>query len=252
MQLSGSSVVITGGASGLGLGVAERLVQRGARVVVVDRNAQLGAAVADRLSVEFVEADVTDEAQLVRAFERAAELGPVRMGVACAGIGIAERVISRSGTPHDLSSFQRIVGVNLVGTFNLLRLAAQAIASSEPIDGERGVIVLTASIAAFDGQIGQIAYAASKGGVVGMTLPAARDLASAQIRVVTVAPGIMDTPLLGQLPEEVRRDLGASIPFPKRLGLPADFAQLVEAVAENQYLNGEVIRLDGALRMPPR
>ncbi|ACU53665.1 short-chain dehydrogenase/reductase SDR [Acidimicrobium ferrooxidans DSM 10331] len=252
MELRGSSVVVTGGASGLGLGVAERLIGRGAHVVIVDRNAEAGAAVAARLSAEFVEADVTDEEQLARAFDRAAALGPVRMGVACAGIGIAERVLGRSGEPHQLASFQRVIGVNLIGTFNLLRLAARAIGASEPADGERGVIVLTASIAAFDGQIGQIAYAASKGGVVGMTLPAARDLASAQIRVVTIAPGIMDTPLLGQLPEEVRRDLGASIPFPKRLGQPADFAQLVEAIAENHYLNGEVIRLDGALRMPPR
>jgi len=249
---SSSVVVVTGGASGLGRGVVERFAARGARVVAVDRDAARGQALADELGVTFVPADVTDDEELGAALARARELGEVRVAVACAGIGIAERVIDRAGTPHRLDEFLRVLQVNLVGTFNLLRLAASHIAASPSRDGERGVVVMTASIAAFDGQIGQIAYAASKGGVVGMTLPAARDLASTGIRVVTVAPGIMDTPLLGQLPEEVRSALGASVPFPKRLGTPSDFADLVEAIVANGYLNGEVIRLDGALRMPPR
>lgn len=178
--------------------------------------------------------------------------GSVRVAVACAGIGIAERLVARNGEPHSFESFSRVVSVNLLGTFNLMRLAAAAIAKGAPIEGQRGVIVATASIAAYEGQIGQIAYAASKGGIVGMVLPAARDLSAAGIRVMAIAPGIMDTPLLGTLPAAVREALGQSVPFPKRLGLGEDYAKLVLAIVLNDYLNGEVIRIDGALRMPPK
>jgi NAD(P)-dependent dehydrogenase (short-subunit alcohol dehydrogenase family) len=232
--------------------VVERLSRAGVRVVAVDRDGERGRGLGELERVEFVQADVTSGEELAAAVERARSQGPLRIAVACAGIGIAKRALARDGSPHDLESFRRVIEVNLVGTFNLLRLAAAAMAANEPVDGERGVIILTASIAAYEGQIGQLAYAASKGGVVALTLPAARDLASIQVRVVTVAPGIMDTPLLGQLPEDVRASLGASVPFPKRLGTPEDFAGLVTAIIETPYLNGEVIRLDGALRMPPR
>ena len=225
-------------------------------MTIVDRDAQRAEALAKELgeATSFAVADVTDEGQVQAAVEQAAGRGPLRIAVNCAGVGWASRVIARDGTPHDLGAFQFVVNINLIGTFNGMRFAASAMAKTDPVDddGSRGVIVNTASVAAFDGQIGQIAYSASKGGIVGMTLPAARDLAPVGVRVLTIAPGTMDTPLLGQLPEEGRRALSANIPFPKRLGRADDFAALVQHLVENDYLNGETIRLDGALRMPPK
>ena len=253
MELANAVALVTGGASGLGAATARRLAAAGARLVVVDRDEAKGAAVAADIGGEFVRADVSDPGELEAAVDRAAAAGPLRVAVACAGVGWAARTVDKSGAPHDLGLFQKVIGVNLVGTFNLLRLAASRMARSEPAaGGERGVVVQTASVAAFEGQIGQIAYAASKGGVAAMTLPAARDLAPVGVRVVTVAPGLFDTPLLGLLPEEARAALGASVVFPKRLGAPDEYASLVEHVVANRYLNGEVIRLDGALRMQPK
>jgi NAD(P)-dependent dehydrogenase (short-subunit alcohol dehydrogenase family) len=224
-------------------------------VVIADLNAEKGEALAAEIGATFVEADVTDEAAVAAAVERATEAGGqggLRISVCCAGIGWAERVAHKGG-PHNLEFFSNVVKVNLIGTFNVLRLAAAAMSENEPDEGgERGVCVNTASIAAYDGQIGQIAYAASKGGIVGMTLPAARDMASRGVRVMTIAPGLFDTPLLAALPEEAREALGAGIPFPSRLGRPAEYAQLVEQIVANPMLNGETIRLDGALRMPPK
>ena len=253
MKLENAVALVTGGASGLGAATARRLAAAGARLVVVDRDEQKGAAVAADIGGEFVRADVSDPGELEAAVDRAAAAGPLRVAVACAGVGWAARTVDKSGAPHDLGLFQKVIAVNLVGTFNLLRLAASRMARTEPAaGGERGVVVQTASVAAFEGQIGQIAYAASKGGVAAMTLPAARDLAPIGVRVVTVAPGLFDTPLLGLLPEEARAALGASVVFPKRLGDPDEYASLVEHVVANPYLNGEVIRLDGALRMQPK
>ncbi len=254
MKFENSVAVVTGGASGLGFAAAQELSGRGLRVVIVDRNADGGHEAAGALgdSVVFKQADVTDPEAMADAFAFASELGTTRVAVACAGIGIAERTIDRERNPHKLDSFKRVIDVNVIGTFNLLRFGAQAIAASEPVETERGVIITTASIAAYDGQIGQLAYAASKGAIVAMTLPAARDLSAIGVRVMSIAPGIMDTPLLGLLPEEVKANLGKSVPFPKRLGLPRDFGSLVGTICENSYLNGEVIRLDGALRMPPK
>jgi NAD(P)-dependent dehydrogenase (short-subunit alcohol dehydrogenase family) len=218
-------------------------------VAIADLNEDRGAALADEIGGTFAKADVTDEAQVRAAVEAAGEL---RLAVSCAGIGWAERTVGREGAAA-LQPFETVVRVNLIGTFNVLRLAAAAMLGNEPDDGgECGVIVNTASIAAFDGQIGQVAYSASKGGIVGLTLPAARDMASRGIRVLTIAPGTFDTPLLGALPQEARDQLGAAIPFPSRLGEPSEFADLVVHVAENAMLNGETIRLDGALRMPPK
>jgi NAD(P)-dependent dehydrogenase (short-subunit alcohol dehydrogenase family) len=245
----GIGALVAGGASGLGEATARALRARGARVTIADLNAERGAALASQLGGRFVEADVTDEAQVQAAVEAAGEL---RLAVSCAGIGWAERTVKRDG-PAALAPFETVVRVNLIGTFNVLRLAAGAMAANAPDpEGERGVVVMTASIAAFDGQIGQTAYAASKGGVVGLTLPAARDLARLGIRVCTIAPGVFDTPLLAGLPEESRTALGEQIPFPPRLGRPDEYAQLALQIAENGMLNGEVLRLDGALRMPPR
>jgi NAD(P)-dependent dehydrogenase (short-subunit alcohol dehydrogenase family) len=245
----GIGALVAGGASGLGEATARALRARGARVTIADLNAERGAALASQLGGEFVEADVTDEAQMQAAVEAAGEL---RLAVSCAGIGWAERTVKRDG-PAALAPFETVVRVNLIGTFNVLRLAAASMAANEPDpEGERGVVVMTASIAAFDGQIGQTAYAASKGGVVGLTLPAARDLARLGVRVCTIAPGVFDTPLLAGLPEESRTALGEQIPFPPRLGRPEEYAQLALQIAENGMLNGEVLRLDGALRMPPR
>ena len=255
MEINGCAALVTGGASGLGEATVRLLHARGAVCTILDRNGEAGAQLAAELGgkARFVEADVTDPGQVEAAVRDAAASGPLRICVNCAGVGIASRVLARDGAPHDFDAFRWVVGVNLFGTFNVLRLAAAAIASTDPLDhGERGVIVNTASIAAYDGQIGQVAYSSSKGGIVGMTLPAARDLSPVGIRVVTIAPGIMDTPLLGQLPEEARAALSAGVPFPKRLGTPADYAALVSHICENGYLNGEVIRLDGALRMPPK
>ena len=253
MKLSGSVALVTGGASGLGAATARRLAAGGAKVVLVDRDEARGAALAGELGGAFAKADVTDPAQVEAAVAGAAALGPLRIAVSCAGVGWASRTLDRTGKPHDLDLFKTVIGVNLVGTFNVLRLAAAAMSKVEPAEhGERGVIVNTASVAAFDGQIGQIAYAASKAGVVGMTLPAARDLAPVGIRVVTIAPGIFDTPMLGTLAEDKRAALAADVVFPKRLGDPAEYGALVAAIVENGYLNGETIRLDGALRMPPK
>jgi len=254
VKISATGALVAGGASGLGEATARALAAAGAGVVIADLNAAKGEALAEELGATFVEADVTDEAAVAAAVERAAEVGEdgLRISVCCAGIGWAERVAHKGG-PHNLEFFSNVVKVNLIGTFNVLRLAAAAMSENEPDEeGERGVCVNTASIAAYDGQIGQIAYSASKGGIVGMTLPAARDMASRGVRVVTIAPGLFDTPLLAALPEEAREALGAGIPFPSRLGRPAEYAQLVEQIVANPMLNGETIRLDGALRMPPK
>ncbi|GAC1435580.1 MAG: 3-hydroxyacyl-CoA dehydrogenase [Solirubrobacteraceae bacterium] len=251
MVIEGRTALVTGGASGLGLATVRALATRGAeRVVVADRDEERGAAVAGELEcVRFVRTDVTSEADVERAVQEAAGL---TISVHCAGIGWAEKLASRRG-PHALEPFSRVIAVNLLGTFNALRLASAAMLAGEPDHaGARGVCINTASIAAYDGQIGQIAYAASKGGVVGMTLPAARDLAGAGVRVCTIAPGLFDTPLLAALPQEAREALGAGVPFPRRLGRTDEYASLVCHVVENEMLNGEVIRLDGALRMPPR
>jgi NAD(P)-dependent dehydrogenase (short-subunit alcohol dehydrogenase family) len=250
MELNGIGALVAGGASGLGEATARELAARGARVTVADLNEERGAALAAELGGAFVPADVTDEGQLEAAVEAA---GEIRLAVSCAGVGWAERTVGRDG-PAALLPFETVVRVNLIGSFNVLRLAAAAMARSNEQDaeGERGAVVLTASIAAYDGQIGQTAYAASKGGVVGLTLPAARDLARLGIRVCTIAPGLFDTPLLAGLPEETRAALGAQIPFPPRLGRPEEYARLACHIAENAMLNGEVLRLDGALRMPPR
>ncbi len=253
MIIDGSAALVAGGASGLGEATARRLAAAGASVVICDLNDDRGAALASELGADFVRADVTDPDAVQVAVSRAAELaGGLRISVCCAGIGWAEKVAGRRG-PHALEPFEAVIGVNLIGTFNVMRLAAAAMIANEPTaSGERGVCVNTASIAAFDGQIGQIAYSASKGAIVGMTLPAARDLASAGIRVCTIAPGTFDTPLLAALPQETRDALGRAIPFPPRLGKPEEFAALAAHIVENEILNGEVIRLDGALRMPPR
>src|SRR5262245_55234374 len=253
MKLSGSVALVTGGASGLGAATVRALVAGGARAVIVDRDEARGQQLAAELGQTFAKADVTDAAQVEAAVAQASSLGPLRVVVSCAGVGWASRTLDKTGKPHDLELFKTVVGVNLVGTFNVLRLGAAAIAKTDPLDhGERGVIVNTASVAAFDGQIGQIAYSASKAGVAGMTLPAARDLAPAGIRVVTIAPGLFDTPMLGALPADKRAALAADVVFPKRLGDPAEYGDLVVAIAHNAYVNGETIRLDGALRMPPK
>jgi NAD(P)-dependent dehydrogenase (short-subunit alcohol dehydrogenase family) len=253
MELNGIGALVTGGASGLGEATARELSARGARVAIVDLNEERGPRLAEELGGLFTAADVTDEERVSAAIEEAVDaFDGLRLAVSCAGIGWAERTVGKEG-PAKLAPFETVVRVNLVGTFNVLRLSAAAMAQNDPApEGERGAIVLTASIAAFDGQIGQTAYSASKGGVVGLTLPAARDLARLGIRVCTIAPGLFDTPLLAGLPEEARAALGAQIPFPSRLGRPEEYAQLACQIAENDMLNGEVMRLDGALRMPPR
>jgi NAD(P)-dependent dehydrogenase (short-subunit alcohol dehydrogenase family) len=249
MELNGIGALVAGGASGLGEATARELAARGARVTVADLNEERGAALAGEIGGAFAAADVTDEAQVQAAVESVEGL---RLAVSCAGIGAAERTVKKDG-PAALQPFETVVRVNLIGTYNVLRLAANAMAAGEPdAEGERGAVVMTASIAAFDGQIGQTAYAASKGGVVGLTLPAARDLARLGIRVCTIAPGLFDTPLLAGLPQESRDALGAQVPFPPRLGRPEEYAKLACHIAENAMLNGEVLRLDGALRMPPK
>jgi NAD(P)-dependent dehydrogenase (short-subunit alcohol dehydrogenase family) len=253
MDIEGSGALVAGGASGLGEATTRRLHDKGAIVTIADVNAEKGEALADELGIRFVSCDVREEDQVQAAVEAAAEAdGGLRISVCCAGTGWAQRTTGSKG-PHGLEPFQVILAINLVGTFNVLRLAATAMRENEPdAGGERGVCVQTASVAAFDGQIGQIAYSASKGGIVGLTLPAARDLAQYGIRVMTIAPGLFDTPLLAMLPEDAREALGKSIPFPPRLGLPAEYAQLAASIVENPMLNGETIRLDGALRMAPR
>ncbi len=253
MRIEGHGAIVAGGASGLGEATVRALHAGGAHVTIADMNAEKGEALAGELGerVAFVRCDVTDDAQVAAAVERAAA-DELRISICCAGVGWAERTVSKNG-PHQLLPFETVLRINLIGTFNVLRMAAAAMNELDPLEsGERGVCVNTASIAAYDGQIGQIAYAASKGGIVGLTLPAARDMASRGIRVVTIAPGTFDTPLLGALPQEAREELGKAIPFPRRLGDPAEFAALAVHIVENQMLNGETIRLDGALRMPPR
>jgi NAD(P)-dependent dehydrogenase (short-subunit alcohol dehydrogenase family) len=253
MQIEGSSAIVVGGASGLGEATVRMLHARGALVTIADVNAEKGAALATELGLEFASCDVREESQVQAAVEKsAAAEGGLRIAVCCAGTGWAQKVAGSRG-PHPLLPFETIIAINLIGTFNVLRYAGAAMVPNTPLaDGERGVCVNTASIAAFDGQVGQIAYSASKGGVVAMTLPAARDLAQYGIRVNTIAPGLFDTPLLSALPEEARQKLGAGIPFPQRLGSPEEYAQLAGQIVENRMLNGETIRLDGALRMPPR
>ncbi len=252
MKMQDVIALITGGASGLGAGTAARFVSEGARVVLFDRDGEKGERVVAELgeSARFGEGDVCSEDDVAVALDLAqAEFGGLNVLVNCAGIGIAARTFSSRG-PHPLEAFEGVISVNLVGTFNCIRLCAAGMASNRPnAGGERGVIINSASVAAFEGQIGQAAYAASKGGIVGMTLPVARDLARYGIRVCTIAPGIFDTPLLGSLPAAVRESLGAQVPFPQRLGLPEEYAQLAQQIVENAMLNGETIRLDGALRM---
>jgi NAD(P)-dependent dehydrogenase (short-subunit alcohol dehydrogenase family) len=254
VDVHGSVAVVTGGAGGLGLAAARRLATAGAEVVLLDLPGSPGDEAAARLGggARFAPADVTDEASVRAALDLAEERGPLRVAVNCAGVAPPSRLLDRDGRAQPLEHFATVVRVNLVGTFNVVRLAAERIVRTEPTGGERGVIVNTASVAAFDGQIGQVAYAASKGGVVGMTLPLARDLAQHLVRVVAIAPGLFDTALLASLPAEVRASLGAQVPHPSRLGDPDEFGALVEHVVANPMLNGEVIRLDGAIRMAPR
>ena len=253
MNIEGSGALVAGGASGLGEATVRRLHERGAVVTIADVNAEKGQALADELGLRFVSCDVREEDQVQAAVEAATEAdGGLRISVCCAGTGWAQRTTGSKG-PHPLEPFTTIVAINLIGTFNVLRLAATSMRENEPDDGaERGVCVQTASVAAYEGQIGQIAYSASKGGIVGMTVPAARDLSQYGIRVMTIAPGLFDTPLLALLPDDAREALGNSIPFPHRLGLPGEYAQLATSIIENPMLNGETIRLDGALRMAPR
>ena len=255
MQIDERVFIVTGGASGLGEATVRRLVQGGARVVVADMNEEGGAKLAHEFSgaVHSVRCDVTKEADAQHAVDAAHEtFGAVHGLVNCAGVGTPEKTLGKEG-PHDLERFNKVVQINLVGTFNMTRLAAQAMTQNNPDkEGERGVIINTASVAAFDGQIGQAAYSASKAGVVGMTLPIAREFARHGIRVMTIAPGLFETPMLLGLPQEVQDSLGASVPFPPRLGRPAEYAQLVESIVGNTMLNGECIRLDGAIRMQPK
>jgi NAD(P)-dependent dehydrogenase (short-subunit alcohol dehydrogenase family) len=258
VEIKDAVAVVTGGASGLGLATTKALLDEGAKVVILDLPTSKGEDVAKDLNAEFgadraafAPADVTDEEGVTRAFDLAESMGPVRIVVNCAGTGDAIRVLGKAGV-YPLDKFARIVNINLVGTFNVLRLGAERMVKTDPIGGERGVIINTASVAAFDGQIGQAAYSASKGGVVGMTLPIARDLADKQIRVMTIAPGLFDTPLLAGLPEPAKASLGAQVPHPSRLGNPGEYGALAVHIVQNPMLNGEVIRLDGAIRMAPR
>ncbi|HYY45103.1 MAG TPA: 3-hydroxyacyl-CoA dehydrogenase [Actinomycetota bacterium] len=255
MEIEGKVALVTGGASGLGAATVERLASEGASVVLVDLESSDGESVAKEVgdSVSFCPADVTSEPGVQAAVDlAAAEFGGLHIVVNCAGVGFPGRVLTRDGSPIDLERFEFIVRVNLIGSFNVIRLAAAQMAKQEAIGEERGVIINTASIAAFDGQIGQAAYAASKGGIVGLTLPVARDLAGKLIRCASIAPGTFDTPMLAGLPDETRQKLAEVIPHPRRLGRPEEYAALVSHIVENPMLNGEVIRLDGALRMPPR
>ncbi|MDE8345090.1 MAG: SDR family NAD(P)-dependent oxidoreductase [Acidocella sp.] len=253
MEINGTAVVITGGASGLGAATARLLAHLGAKVAIFDMNTAQGEAVAKEIGGVFFPVNVTDEAQVAAAIARAEEAhGVGRVLVNCAGIGSARKTVDREGKAHPLAGFTQVIAVNLLGTFNVLAKFAARLASVEPQAEGRGVIINTASVAAYDGQIGQAAYAASKAGVVGLTLPVARDLAQLGIRVMTIAPGLFLTPLLQSLPEDAQLSLGAQVPFPSRLGRPEEYAQMVEAIIRNQMLNGETIRLDGAIRMAPR
>ena len=254
MDIEGKGAIVSGGASGLGEATVRRLHAAGAVVVIADVNPEKGEPLAEELGIAFVQTDVREEDQVQAAVDKAAEAeGGLRIAISCAGTGIPIKVASSKG-PHPLDAFKVIIDINLVGTFNLMRLAAFSMLSSNEPDeeGERGVCINTASVAAFEGQVGQIAYSASKGGVVAMTITAARDLADKGIRVNTIAPGLFDTPLLGALPEDKRAALGAQVPFPSRLGRPEEYAQLAQQIVENPMLNGETIRLDGAIRMAPR
>lgn len=253
METQGVAAIVTGGASGLGAATARRLARSGAHVLIADVQDDEGEVVASEVNGAFVHTDVTDSEQVGRAVESAAEMGPLRVLVNCAGIGPPARTLGRDGSPLELEFFERIIAINLVGTFNAIRLTASVMAATDPLEhGQRGVIVNTASVAAYDGQIGQAAYSASKGGIVGMTLPIARDLAVVGVRVNTIAPGIMDTPLLAGLPEKARASLAEQVLFPLRLGDPTEFADLVNHIIENDYLNAETIRMDGGIRMPPK
>jgi NAD(P)-dependent dehydrogenase (short-subunit alcohol dehydrogenase family) len=254
MDIEGKGAIVSGGASGLGEATVRRLHAAGAQVVIADVNPEKGEPLAEELGITFVQTDVREEDQVQAAVDKAAEAeGGLRIAISCAGTGIPIKVASSKG-PHPLDAFKVIIDINLIGTFNLMRLAAfSMLSSNEPdAEGERGVCINTASVAAFEGQVGQIAYSASKGGVVAMTITAARDLADKGIRVNTIAPGLFDTPLLGALPEDKRAALGAQVPFPSRLGRPEEYAQLAQQIVENPMLNGETIRLDGAIRMAPR
>ncbi len=252
MDVQSKTILVSGGASGLGAACVRLLTQAGAKAVIVDLNNEMGNALAQELggSAVFVKANVIDEAEVQAAVNTAVEkFGGLHVAINCAGIGVAEKVVGKE-LPHSLTSFTRVINVNLIGTFNVIRLAAFAMAKNETTEaGERGVIINTASVAAFDGQIGQAAYSASKGGIVGMTLPIARELARSGIRVMTIAPGLFDTPLLAGLPEPARISLGQQVPFPPRLGRPSEYAALAKHIIENEMLNGEVIRLDGSIRM---
>lgn len=255
MQIQGQTFLVTGGSSGLGAACVRRLVGQGGHVVIVDVQKEAGEALAAELgsSAAFVQTDVTSEEAVQAAVDTAVSTyGALHGAINCAGIAIGERVLGRE-KPHPLASFSRVIQINLIGTFNVIRLASEAMAKNEPnAGGERGVIINTASVAAFDGQIGQAAYSASKGGVVGMTLPIARELARFGIRVMTIAPGIFYTPMMAGMPQAVQDSLGAAVPFPPRLGRPDEYAQLAQHIIENEMLNGEVIRLDGAIRMAPK
>lgn len=252
MNINGASVVVTGGASGLGAATARRLTDDGAKVVILDLPTSAGAEVAAELGATFAPADVTDPESVNAALDAAENLAPLRAVVHCAGRGGALRLVDRDGNPGSLEIYEGVVRTNLIGTFNVLSLAAARMARNEELDGERGVCILTASVAAYEGQIGQIPYASAKAGIVGMTLVAARDLASKRIRVMTIAPGLFDTPILARLPEKVRDSLAQSVPNPSRLGEPEEYASLAQHIIANPMLNGETIRLDGAIRMAPR
>lgn len=254
MKIAGNVAVVTGGASGLGRATAERLIEQGAKVVIADLPTSDGENVAGQLGngTRFVAADVTSPEQMEAVFDAADALGSLRAVVHCAGSGGPVRVVDKEGNPGSLETYERVVRINLIGSFNVLRLGAARIAKQESIDGERGVVIMTASVAAFEGQIGQIPYASAKAGIVGMTIVAARDLAGRQIRVCTIAPGTFDTPILARLSDDVRASLASAVPHPRRLGQPSEFAMLAAHVIENPMLNGETIRLDGAIRMPPR
>jgi NAD(P)-dependent dehydrogenase (short-subunit alcohol dehydrogenase family) len=254
MNLANTSAIVTGGASGLGAATARRLSEAGARVVIADLNADSGEDLAGEIGGAFVPTDVTKSDDVEAAVSVASEMGPLRSLVNCAGIGSVGRTINRDGSPHDLGYFATVIAVNLTGTFNCIRLAASAMAGLDPVDeaGTRGAMVNTASVAAFDGQIGQAAYSASKGGVVGMTLPIARDLSSVGIRVNTIAPGIIDTAMLAALPDEAKDSLGQQVLFPKRLGQPSEYAALAEFLLTHDYMNGETVRMDGGIRMAPK
>ncbi len=253
MDIEGATAIVTGGASGLGAATVRKLAAAGMQTLIVDMQDQLGESVAAETGGAFVHADVTKADEVQTAVEVAAEMGEIRVLVNCAGIGPPARTLDRDGNPHDLGHFQKVIAVNLVGTFNCIRLVAAAMATNDPAeDNERGAIVNTASVAAFEGQIGQAAYSASKGGIVGMTLPIARDLSSIGVRVNTIAPGLIDTPLLAGLPETARISLGQQVPHPKRLGKPTEYADLAYLLVTHSYMNGETVRMDGAIRMAPK